>query len=76
MDVIVPGVEGGAGVILPSLRGYETRLDDPGLRFMCRKCRCLRVLYRSVAHPMMQRVFPALCLRCGKMVKIEVKEKK
>lgn len=63
-------------MILPSLRGYEVRLDDPGLRFLCKKCRCLRVLYRLTKNPMRQRVFPAYCLRCGSVVEIVVRVKK
>jgi len=63
-------------MILPFLRGYEYRLDDPGLRFMCRKCRALHVLYRSIKRPMTQRVFPAFCPKCGSIIEIQVKVKK
>ncbi len=63
-------------MILPTLRSYETRLDDPGLRFMCKRCRCLRVLYRLIKNPMRQRVYPAYCLHCGSMVLIEVRVKR
>ena len=62
-------------MILPSLRGYSVRLDDPGLRFMCKKCGSLRVLYRLIKNPMRQRVYPAYCLHCGDVVEIEVRVK-
>ena len=75
MDAILPGVEGGAEVILPSLRGYEPEIGLDGcIQIVCRKCRHARVIYRKLRGT--QHVFPAYCLTCGDVVEIEVRVKK
>lgn len=59
-------------MILPTLRGYEAVLASRHLEIGCRRCGCQRVLYRRTSNPRNQVKIPAICLKCGSLVVVQV----